>query len=285
MILKVFDVEHGSSNFIISPTGKMELIDLGARRDWSPLDHIYTHYIRPGNQLDRLVQTHHHGDHLDDVYKLTQPRMPRTVLRRRLTGRYEEACRKSNTTEGQNKARRFETLFAGYNTDSSPAQTGITAWGYEMNSWSLVEALADAATSSDGAMANCCSYVTLYNHNGTKFLLCGDMEKEGILRLLIENPSMLAAVRGVNILVAPHHGHSSGFSTHLMEAIGKPDIVIASCMSGDQNVDSRYSDSKYVKGVYFQDGTEKRLLTTRSHGAITVESSGAGAFHITIHKR
>lgn len=103
--------------------------------------------------------------------------------------------------------------------------------------------------------------------------------------LLSQNADMLSAVYGVNVLVAPHHGHSSGFSTDLMAAIGKPDIVIASCMSGDENVDSRYSDAKYVKGVYFQDGTVKRLLTTRSHGAITVESTGLGQFSIHTHKR
>jgi beta-lactamase superfamily II metal-dependent hydrolase len=285
MILKVFDVAQGSSNFIISPTGKTELVDLGARSDWSPLNHIYTNYIKGSNRIDRLVQTHHHGDHLDDVYNLTQSRMPKCVLRRLLNGRYEEACKESNSSEGQKKAEHFDRLFSSYTGDVSPSNTSSSVWGIERQSWSLSVDGADKATKTWNAMANCCSYVTLYNHNGTKFLLCGDMEKEGMSVLLSQNTGMVSAVYGVNVLIAPHHGHSSGFSTELMAAIGKPNIVIASCMSGDENVDSRYSDPTYVKGVRFDDGTDKRLLTTRSHGAITVVSSGVGGFHITIHNR
>jgi glyoxylase-like metal-dependent hydrolase (beta-lactamase superfamily II) len=67
VIYKVFDVVHGSANFLISPTGKTELCDLGARADWSPLDHICRYYIPYGQRLDRLVLTHHHGDHITDV--------------------------------------------------------------------------------------------------------------------------------------------------------------------------------------------------------------------------
>lgn len=172
MILKVFDVAHGSANFIISPTGKTELVDLGARGDWSPLDHIYRHYISPGNRLDRIVQTHHHGDHLDDVYNLTQSRMPRAVLRRSLTGRYEEACKESNSPQGQKKAEHFESLFSRY---TSPSNADSSVWGIERNSWKLSVNDANTVTGTYGAMVNCCSYVTLYNHNGTKYLLCGDM--------------------------------------------------------------------------------------------------------------
>ena len=140
-------------------------------------------------------------------------------------------------------------------------------------------------TSTYNAMANCCSYVILYNHAGTKLLLCGDMESEGMAHLLTLNPDMEAAVRGVNVLVASHHGHSSGFSTELMTAIGKPDIVIASLMSGDDNADSRYSNEDFVGGVTWSDGSTKRFLTTRKYGAITVTSLGAGSFEVRTNQR
>ena len=70
-----------------------------------------------------------------------------------------------------------------------------------------------------------------------------------------------------------------------MRAIGKPDVVIASIMAGDEHVDSRYSDSDWVRGITWSDGTVNRLLTTRSFGALTVESSGNGQFRVLAHQR
>ena len=135
MILKVFDVAHGSANLIISPTGKTELVDLGSRSDFSPLDHIYSNYVPNGGRIDRLVLTHHHGDHLDDVFNLTTQRMPGVVLRRHLTGQYEEACRNSNAGDGQKKAKHFDTLFASYDSPASSAVTSSEAWGISRTTW------------------------------------------------------------------------------------------------------------------------------------------------------
>lgn len=67
--------------------------------------------------------------------------------------------------------------------------------------------------------------------------------------------------------------------------MGQVDIVLASMMSGDNYVDTRYSDSNYVRGIRNEDGEIKYLLTTRTYGAITVESYGGGRIHITINQR
>lgn len=285
MIVKIFDVAHGSSSFVISPTGMTELVDLGARGDWSPLDHIYRYYIPAGQRLARLTQTHHHGDHLDDVYNLTPQRMPSQVVRRLLDGRYLQACQSSNSPTGQQKALHFDRLFRSYTEGASPNTAGASAWGIEITGCSLTVQQSDSVSSTDNSTVNSCSYMRLYNHNGTKVLICGDMEKEGMALLLALNSYMRSAVSGVNVLVAPHHGHSSGFSTELMRAIGKPNIVVASVMSGDAHVDSRYSSAEWVTGVQWEDGSVKRLLTTRSHGAIHIGSSGYGAFQVTTGKR
>jgi beta-lactamase superfamily II metal-dependent hydrolase len=285
VIFKVFDVAHGSANFLISPTGMTELIDLGARSDWSPLDHIYGKYISRGGRLDRIVLTHHHGDHVDDVYKLSANRMPAVVLRRLLSGRYEQACRGSNSEGGQDKARYFDQLFSGYTQTVAASPATGNPWGIEKYTWSLTEAQADRVGGSDGGMVNCCSFVTLYDHLGTKILQCGDMEKDGMALLLALNPDMQKAVRGVNILLAPHHGHKSSYSADLMNAIGRPALVIASVMTGDEHVDGRYSNEQYVTGVRWSDGTTKRLLTTRNDGAVTVQSNGYGGFQVTTHQR
>lgn len=284
MILKVFDVAAGSCNFIQTSTGKTELVDFGANFDWSPVDHIYLNYIDTNGQLDRLVLTHHHGDHLKDWDNFGN-RRPSMVVQRELTGTYLTACRSSNSDSSQRLAERVASELSSWTYPVADSLLNETAWGVRIRVAFLTVAQADHATSTYNAMANCCSVVRLYDHKGTKFLLAGDMEKEGMEVLLRNNASFRQELSGVDVLVAPHHGHSSGFSTELFDAMGRPAIVIASMMSGDDNVAPRYSDQQYVRGVRFEDGQVHRLLTTRSHGAITVESHTGGGFYITCDQR
>ena len=284
MILKVFDVSQGSCNFIISPNGKTEVVDFGTETNWSPINHIFSQYIGDGGVLDRLVLTHHHGDHMSDWASLKH-RSVNLVLRRHLVGRYEEACQSSNMPDGQRIAKDFDSHFSTYNSDPSPIEISPDSWGVKIHHISLPVEVADEVSSTDNATANNCSFLRLYDHAGTKILLAGDMETEGMKRLLADNPQFKALLRGVGVLVAPHHGHKSGFRMELMAAIGRPKIVIASMKTGNQHVDSRYSSEEFVQGVRVQNSGIRRLLTTRQDGAITVISSGAGAFHIQTQQR
>jgi competence protein ComEC len=284
MILKVFDVDHGSCNFIMTETGKTELIDFGSKPLWSPVNHIYNNYIRQYGSLDRLVLTHHHGDHLSDLDNFNG-RTPRMVVRRRLEGTYLTACRNSNSSSGQRLAERFSDTYDSWTGSVSDDEISEEAWGIKVLQTKLSNEDADAVSSTYNSQVNNSSYVRLYNHKGTKILLCGDIEKEGMELLLQQNPNFRAELKGLNVLIAPHHGHSSSFSADLFNATGQVDVVIASMMSGDSNVDSRYSDSRYVRGISFNDGTSKKLLTTRTYGAITVESKGYGDFQVVINQR
>lgn len=284
MILKVFDVDQGSCNFIKTSTGKTELVDFGGKLNWSPVKHIYNNYIDYYGQLDRLVLTHHHGDHLKDIDNFGNKR-PSMVVRRKLEGDYLTACRMSNTTAGQQLAETFSRIYDSWDCKPADSEISEQAWGIRIISSILSYNEASNVSSTYGSTVNNCSYVRLYNHNGTKILLSGDMEKEGMALLLKNNPTFRSELKGVNILVAPHHGHRTGFCTELFDAMGQVNVVIASMMSGDAYVDTRYSDSQYVRGIPFEDSTTKRLLTTRTHGAMTVESHGNGGFHITINQR
>lgn len=284
MIVRVFDVDHGSCNFIQTSTGKTELIDLGGTSAWSPIRHIYNNYIGLNGRLNSLVLTHHHGDHLTDIDNLGD-RRPDMVHKRTLEGKYFKACSESNTPEGQRRAVKFASIFDSWTGTPSAYEISVEAWGLHVTSRDLSFELADRISGTANATVNNCSFVRLYNHNGTKLLLCGDMEAEGMSLLLEVNPHFASELKGVNVLIAPHHGHTSGFSTDLFAAMGQVDVVIASMMTGDANVDSRYSDGKYVKGIHFGDGKIRRLLTTRTYGAITVESSGHGRFRVFPNRR
>lgn len=284
MILKVFDVDQGSCNFIKTTTGKTELVDFGGKLNWSPVKHIFDNYIVRNGRLDRLVLTHHHGDHLQD-WGSFMGRRPDMLLRRSLSGDYLYACRRSNSSGKQKLAEDFDAAFSSWTHSVDPNKLSEEYWGFKLIWRSLTVEEAQEVSSTDNSLVNNCSYVRLYNHNGTKILLAGDMEKEGMVLLLKENPTFRSQLKGVNILVAPHHGHKTSFCTELFDATGQVDIVLASMMSGDTFVDTRYSDANYVRGIRDQDGSVKRMLTTRTYGAMTVESRGSGRFHISINQR
>lgn len=284
MILKVFDVDQGSCNFIKTSTGKTELVDFGGKLNWSPVEHVFANYVQRGGKLDRLVLTHHHGDHMKDVDAVDAGRID-MVLRRPLEGDYLAACRRSNTDAGQQLAERFQRKFASYTEAAPDWKVSDQAWGIHIERGSLSVAEAASVSSTDGSLANNCSYVRLYDHNGTKILLAGDMEKEGMALLLTRNPKFREALRGLSVLVAPHHGHRTAFCAELFAAVGRADLIIASMMSGDQYVDTRYSDSTFVRGIPNESQQTVRLVTTRTYGAITVESQGGGGFHVTVNQR
>lgn len=284
MILKVFDVSHGSCNLLVSPTGKTELIDFGSDREWSPIQHVFRRYVPQGGRIDRLVLTHHHGDHMNEWEILKNKTKPVVVLRRRLKGSYLEACQESNSVEGQALAEDFDLFFADWNLTADPSKVSDDAWGMSISTWKLKAEQAATASDSANSMVNNCSYMRLYDYSGTKILLTGDMESEGMEAIIDLYPSFAERVQGLSVLVAPHHGHASAFCRRLFEIAGRPWIVLASMKRGDGSVDSRYSSRDFVKGLDFG-GTIRRILTTRNDGAITIESKGGGMFRATINSR
>lgn len=278
MEFKLYNVSHGSSSFLRTPTEKTEMIDFGGSMSWSPLLHVFGNELGGKAPLNRMVVTHHHGDHINDIFNIEDYR-PKLLLRRRVEGRYAECVKKSNTDNGNKAVNEFEKIFSFYTGTADLKDTSDQAWGIEIRRYNLSIEESDDISTSDKSIVNNCSFVSIYTYGSFKLLLPGDMEKEG-MRLLLQNAGFKSIVKGTKVLIAPHHGHSSGFCTELMEAIGKPIVVLASIMSGDQNVDKRYSDEKYVSGL--QDGT--KLMTTRKYGNLKVVVSPDGSFLINPKK-
>lgn len=79
LIIKVYDVEHGSCSHIITPKGKHILIDVGSRGDKSIVKYIKNTYFSYSNsRIDQLYITHPHEDHIYDLptlYNILKPRV------------------------------------------------------------------------------------------------------------------------------------------------------------------------------------------------------------------
>ena len=278
MEFKLYNVNHGSSSFLLSPTGMSELIDFGGSVSWSPLLHVFQKELGSGGILNRMVVSHHHGDHLNDIFNIGKYR-PATLQRRKLEGDYEKSVKDSNSEEGIKAVTKFEQVFANYTAPVDPIKFSEGTWGMKIERFSLSMDQAKSVSGSPNSIVNNSSYVSLYTHNTFKLLAPGDMEKEG-MKLLLDNSIFKDAVKDVKVLIAPHHGHKSGFSTELMNAIEKPQLVLASMMKGDEHVDTRYSSSDYVQGI----SNGKKLMTTRTYGLIHISIDSSGGYTIRTSK-
>lgn len=93
--------------------------------------------------------------------------------------------------------------------------------------------------------------------NGHKLFMPGDLMKDGMEYLIKHESSLRSKLNeGVDILITPHHGLKSSFSTYLFEHMRDQktrclNIVPEQPTSSDSNrvVDSRYSSSDYCLGI------------------------------------
>ncbi|RLD36617.1 MAG: hypothetical protein DRI83_05175, partial [Bacteroidetes bacterium] len=127
------------------------------------------------------------------------------------------------------------------------------------------------------------SILRFIERQGVKILFSGDMETAG-WDWLIENDKPFVEIMqgGIDILIAPHHGHKSGFPSSLFEIIGNVKCVIHSKGSEGNiegtDVSSQYSDN--ADGVNYKNLNDKdiyrgKVLTTRSNGDIYIHVNGS----------
>ena len=137
------------------------------------------------------------------------------------------------------------------------------------------------------------SIVRYINADGVGILFCGDLETPG-WEYLVNNDSHfvnLVKTNGVNILIAPHHGHKSGFPKALFNIIGEVDCVIHSkdteaSKEGTDISTQYYSKSKGVPYKALSDNNiyYGRVLTTRSNGNIFISTGRNGSYTIYTDK-
>ena len=125
------------------------------------------------------------------------------------------------------------------------------------------------------------SILRYIKYQGVKVLFAGDMEKEGWEWLAKNDNDFVSIMQcGIDVLVAPHHGHKSGFPTSLFDITGNVKIVIHSKGSEGNiegtDVSTQYSDN--ANGVNYMNLNDKnyysgKVLTTRSNGNIYIDIS------------
>lgn len=259
----IYNVERGNAIWVSLPDGKNLMFDIGRRDDFSPL---YDMWHRGVRYLDGLVITHPHTDHFNDIKSLCLYGIANIGVFLRPT---HIASREIYARNRDDNLSREYIQFASSFADLIGNREFVT--------WDIGGAHLDIFRPHRSSTSNLNNHslVTLISFNGIKVLIPGDCEKTGWNELL-ELTSFLPAVYGTKLLVAPHHGLVSGYSSDLMSEISPDICVISEGHVTDTDVCNYYASKCRGHQVSVKGGSEemRRTVTTRNDGNVHIRISG-----------
>lgn len=300
MKIIICDVGDAASAFVIAKNGYTMMIDCGSNDGKpNPIDvfHDYSKwsgtkpYVTAGGSypLTLLHITHPDDDHVrnaKNVHDLLTP----YLLRRNYCELFPDGDKVN-----PDYLQKFDKCYRYENVEQID-------WGFEINeTYSLSVETCKSESTLQSKVRNNSSIIRYIKDDGISILFCGDLEKAGWELLLAQNPKLVERLKsnGVTILIAPHHGHKSGFPKALFDVIKRVNVVIHS-KDSEANMDgtdvsSQYSE--YATGVYYKPLSHAHtfykgnVLTTRSNGTILIDTQGsfqiyaekASANHIRIN--
>jgi competence protein ComEC len=238
-------VGHGGAVLLELPDGRTILYDAGSLRGPDVGARTIAPFLwsRRITRLDDVILSHADLDHFNGLAGLAE----RFVIGRVLTSasfgdKNNEAVRHTLAVLEARRIR-HEVLQAG----DTLAAGGVTFRVLHPPAGFL------------GSNENTRSLVVEVRHREHGILLTGDLEKEGLYRLLGSPP------RTIDILQAPHHGSTSIDGRALLRWC-EPGLVV-SCQGPPRG-------TKSAEANYRHDGVER--WTTHAQGAITVRSGVRG---------
>ena len=248
--LTVLDVGHGGAILVECPNGKTLLYDAGTVRGGHHAADIIRRALwqHRRRRLDAIVISHADQDHFNGAQQLLQNLPVGTLV-----------LAHSFLDPGQP-----ETMRLADTADDRSIDVQLVQAGDRLQLDRQVEIRVLHPTINwRGSTDNSNSLVLEVLISGRRILLTGDIELEGLERL------MKLPARSVDILLAPHHG-SPVANPRRLAGWARPHWVLAS--GSRQTIPA-------VLGRHYSPST--RIVSTREAGAITVEIDSAGRLRIT----
>ena len=266
-IFVFWDVQHGSAAYIRTPNGKHMVIDLGTgsyegNNTFSPLYHLKNEYNV--HQLDAVVITHPHRDHLDDICNF-DALSPKALWRPKHLS--ETDVREGNQSQDSDVIDKYLEIDRRYTLPIAPEANPFSA---DNNGGVAIQTFQPSAYARTNL--NNHSLVTIISYGGVKIIIPGDNEKPSWNELL-EREDFRAAIQGAHVLVASHHGRESGFSPALFNYIRPYITIISDGPTKKTSVSDRYAQRTQGWRVYKRSSRttqERKCLTTRNDGVIVV---------------
>lgn len=291
----VFNV--GGALCVLLRIGDITIIsDVGKSRDFNPITDflvpLYENQNAPKGKsnkylIDQLIISHPHEDHISalkdfdqffDVKLLTCPND-------KLSPYYPDDT--LDLSQFDTSSENVKLLKRLYTPRQLPLQTILNDTSVDRQLLYYLHpkkvAASEELTTENECYCNNVSLVSLFVINGHRVLLPGDIMKNGMRKLLQENSSLSSELSRhyLSILIAPHHGLKSSFSTDLFDSIKGNKVKCLNIISEKENnpddsrvVDSRYSSKDYCMGDNNLESTNGELKCYRrktSQGHICVD--------------
>ena len=276
----LWDVEHGLSIWIQTPSGQNHCIDAGKNNDteFSPYKHMrMRHNVQ---MLDYLIISHPDKDHIEGL-----PDLVKNLGDPRVLCRNKTLPDKDKYGDGQeeylNVFKRLDTTYTKpVDESNSPLHPCI-------NGNVLIHSFHNIYC--DGMSKNNTSMVVFYKFNNHLFIMPGDIEPDGwsILRQnYIDEIKIIKKETESITLVAPHHGRPSAYSQEMIDDLS-PDIILISDKFAKHETDTRYYSAGTGFFVYSHDKylgakaeREIRFLSTKTKGRIRINIDQSGLYTI-----
>ena len=243
--VSVLSVGHGLSVLIESPSGRTLLYDGGMMGNGHRAQDVVqqTLWHRGHSQLDGLMLSHADTDHVNGVPNLlrTLP-VGKIFVSPQFIDWSQPEVRQVLDTAWHCKV----PVHLTWQGDSYDFGEGIRC--------RVLHPTANEKLSPDNAN----SIVLMLEYAGRRILLTGDLERDGLIRLLHSPPQQ------VDVLLSPHHG-SLGANTTDLARWARPRWLIA---SADRRANLNTLQSRF--------GPETNVLSTVDHGAIAFEIHSGG---------
>jgi len=235
---------HGCATIVRFPNGKTLVYDAGNLQEGRRAERIVQHALweAGASRIDALVVSHADIDHFNGVPGLLRTVPLGSLLLSRPFLHYDQ--------QG------VEPLCNLAAENNVPIQLLCRGDRLQIDDQVRVEVLHPGWNSQE-VEDNADSIVLLIEYAGRRLLLPGDLEAEGLERLLSLPP------RKIDVLLAPHHGGLASNTLRLADW-AQPDCVIVS---------SSVDRSDELRDVY---GAQTEVFSTDSAGAITCQIDPAG---------
>jgi len=279
MKIIIFDVGNAACSIISSPNKYGIMIDCGSNSDKiNPVDAIIAKRswldIKPYSkksgekfELGLLHITHPDDDHVRNAKRILEDMKP-CLLQKRIHEEFPQ-----NEQINIDYIKYIDSIYRVLNPDK-------IEFGFNMEcTFEIPMEKLIADEKMNKKLKNNSSILKYLEFQGVKILFAGDMEKDGWEWLANNDINFTNTMRkGLDILIAPHHGHKSGFPKSLFDLTGKVKMVIHS-KGSEGNIDGTDVSSQYsdiATGLLYRNLNDKniylgRVLTTRSNGNIYIE--------------
>lgn len=274
----ICDVGNAASAIVKVPTGYSMMIDCGCNQEKNnPVD-IFFYNLNWLQSKDYVTQsgvhyklallhiTHPDDDHVRNAERVRKEQTPYLVHRNNCS------LFSDSDSINQDYKKYIDSIYNGNNPE-------IVNYGLDANEvFCIPFEEVQTNVKLNKKVRNNSSILRYIKYNGYRILFAGDLEKDGWEWLCNNDLRFIRLMKeGLDFLIAPHHGHISGFPKSLFDLTGNVRCVIHSKDSeankDGTDVSSQYGN--YCNGIEYKALSDNRfykgkVLTTRSNGNIFI---------------